>query len=757
MRTSLAVLVVCTSLAFSQTPFSQDSAVSYLKTLSVEIGPRPMGSANERRAMEFALDKFRQFGLQEAYILPMTSFKSILNDRVTNVHSGTAVGVLKGTTDRIILIGGHIDSAGPDIPGANDDGSGSATVIELARVISQQQHEHTFVFCLFGGEELGLQGSKHFVEHFSQLDKIDLMLHIDMANGAEWLLPMFDAHTESAPRWLVRAAYDEFNKLPYRGLYYPLHFYTLNYAFGQSGAGSDHDAFLAKGIPAIDFTSDPNDPIHTPEDNFENFKPSGLKRSGDLVYQLAKRFDKDVPKEKLERYTTIQLGTGGVFIPTWAEYCFLVLSIGVAVFTLWSLRKRRRETDRATRPRFSKTKLFLLALIIQSCVWMSETVVGLFKGVRFPWLSDISGYFVLGFLAGLVGIWISLQLTPRLKLSRDPYRYYLGAFLFFGIILALFAFATPRIMMYPATGLLLLSAAVLVRNPLVRLLLWIASPHMMYRLIFSEAFGLFSHGFPALPAGLGATVAKDGALILFFALWSFPFLLGFSALYVDTPEFTPWISRLRGKPALALGAAAFLFCAIYLTLQPTFSREWRQQIRIEQIMDAAKKQTECFIRSKEYLNGSVLRFGGKDSTLHSKTLEVHLGSFPLADTPWVSVERTVSRSSSDSTSTIDIVAILRMKFRPSSLTINYSPAGGKIIEASSAFALNKTDRSASLAFLNPDSVLVIPLHLIASKADSLHETIEATFTQQAVRVTISHPDASIGSKTIVRASSLIHP
>ncbi|MBI3005317.1 MAG: hypothetical protein HYY49_07850 [Ignavibacteriales bacterium] len=102
--------------ARSQTPFSLDSAASYLRVLSVEIGPRPMGSPNEQKAMDFALKKFKEFGLHEAFLLPMAAVKGDALTGLTNTRSGTAVGILRGATGRIIVIGGHIDSAGPDIP-----------------------------------------------------------------------------------------------------------------------------------------------------------------------------------------------------------------------------------------------------------------------------------------------------------------------------------------------------------------------------------------------------------------------------------------------------------------------------------------------------------------------------------------------------------------------------------------------------------------------------------------------------------------
>ncbi|MEK6565886.1 MAG: hypothetical protein AABZ41_04170, partial [Bacteroidota bacterium] len=123
LHTLCFMLFALPFITLAQTPFSQDSAVAFLKTISVEIGPRPMGSPNERRAMEFAVERFRRFGLQEAYIMPMMSVEGDALARSTNTNSGIAVGVLKGTSERIIVIGGHIDSAGPDIPGTNDDGS----------------------------------------------------------------------------------------------------------------------------------------------------------------------------------------------------------------------------------------------------------------------------------------------------------------------------------------------------------------------------------------------------------------------------------------------------------------------------------------------------------------------------------------------------------------------------------------------------------------------------------------------------------
>src|SRR6185436_3039806 len=176
----LPLIVLLATLAqkvCAQPEFSQANALHHLHTLAVEIGPRPMGSPAERKALEYAVAQFREHGCDTAYIMNMPYSSR------ANTTSGIAVGIRRGATARMIVIGGHIDSAGPEIPGADDDGSGAATVIELSRVLSRRPSQSTLVFCCWGGEEQGLEGSKYFADHFEQIDSVALMLQIDMANG----------------------------------------------------------------------------------------------------------------------------------------------------------------------------------------------------------------------------------------------------------------------------------------------------------------------------------------------------------------------------------------------------------------------------------------------------------------------------------------------------------------------------------------------------------------------------------------------
>src|SRR5688500_15923211 len=102
---------------------------------------------------------------------------------ITNV-----VATLKGTqpesSERIYVVSGHYDSmcnsttdAKCDAPGANDDASGTAAVLEMARVMAKHQFEATIVFMAVAGEEQSLLGSTHFAEQAKQKNwNIDAML-----------------------------------------------------------------------------------------------------------------------------------------------------------------------------------------------------------------------------------------------------------------------------------------------------------------------------------------------------------------------------------------------------------------------------------------------------------------------------------------------------------------------------------------------------------------------------------------------------
>ena len=760
-RKLIALVLLCASISIApgqtQTPFSMDSAAAYLHTISVDIGSRPMGSPNERKAMEFALAKFRQFGLNDAYLMPITEYPGFMGGTPTNTKSGVVVGVLRGATDRIIVLGAHMDSADPDVPGANDDGSGSAVIMELARVLSQRKNESTIVFALFGGEEAGLQGSRYFVEHFPDLHRVALMLQVDMANGSPLLFPTLDAGKRSAPEWLVRASYEEFSKLGHKGLHFPTDFFVFMGSMPGGGVGSDHEPFLEKNIPAIDFTSDARDPIHTPQDNFGNFKVSGLKRSGDLIYKLVERYDGGVPEERTAEYFLYQAGSYPFFVPIWTLWSFIFISLGVSIAALILVRKRREVYGGTARPKIPGLKLFLLMLIIQICVWLSENVVALIKGVRYPWMTDINGYYLLAFFGACIGIWLSLRLAPRLRLRHDPYAYYLRAFVFLVLFVALASISSAKLALYPATALFLLGLAMIVRQPILKLLFWLLSPHFMFRLLFTEAFDFlarFMHAQPEITPLINSVVVLS--FILFFSIWSFPFLLGFAAVYFDSAKDLLWLKVLKQRTSGIVAVGLFVVTVAVLAQESSYSNEWKPSIRIEENFNLDSARGSLAVRSPEYLGGTRIRFAGLDTTIAGKSTEVSFErSLPLPTEPWIQVGRTMQMTRKDSIVTVDLVLHLNMKHRPYKLKVGYSAIGGKLVNASSPLATGVTEGSISLQWASfPDSSLTIPLSFSLAARDSMsvREHLEASFIEapDSVHVEAGQPSSLIRRSYFVR-------
>ena len=143
-------------------------------TLSVQDDPaRGIGAARDYIKSEFDAIAATSGGRMTT---GLDSFVQPVSDRVPTPTTITNVyAVLKGTdptsSDAVYVVGAHYDSrvtdvlnATSDAPGANDDGSGTSAVIELARVMAKHPGQATVVFVAYAGEEQGLYGSNHFAQ-----------------------------------------------------------------------------------------------------------------------------------------------------------------------------------------------------------------------------------------------------------------------------------------------------------------------------------------------------------------------------------------------------------------------------------------------------------------------------------------------------------------------------------------------------------------------------------------------------------------
>ncbi len=623
----LAVVLVLGSLlvpwksARGEEIFSQEKALEHLRYIAETIGPRPLGSPQEKAALTYFAERLAEYGCQVEW-QPVTQGGGELGDNALNSASFNVIGRLPGADKREIIIGAHIDSASPEIPGANDDGSGVATILELARVLNQESPTATLVFVAFCGEESGLIGSKSFVEHYP-LENVALMLQLDMVSDDSPLMLWIDTQKTQTPAWLVTASIDAFHSLGYRNIDYPTFFQSLNNAFG--GAGSDHQPFMEKGIPAIAFVSDVTFPIHTPNDTLEYFEPAGLERSGRLILELVHRFDQGQPEEKAGHYMLVLLGEKPFYIPLQWLRIFVVLSLLIGLAALLNLYRTRKlgvnwEEDKKIKK--SWPKLLIMNLIIIVMMFCALWLMQLVSGQRTPWYAHPGPYIPYVFLFFILGIWLGLQLTRKWRLRKNPFFYFIRASLYLSVLTVL-AWQTsgPRLALYPAAGLLFLSLSCLVPWGWLKGLLWVLAPFWTFRmLVVSEYYEFIMRAsttsFVSLKGFLATTIFWT-ALILFFVFWTMPFLLGFGAAYRSSSGDLLGIKNFRRPFALIPVGILAIGGTFYLKTFPVYEGPWQQEVSITQKL-GVENSTAIEFTSSGYLRGIRADFDGREEILEEK-------------------------------------------------------------------------------------------------------------------------------------------
>src|SRR5438876_3893354 len=197
------------------------------------------------------------------------------------------VAKLKGTQpesiNRVYVVSGHYDSmcssptdAKCDAPGANDDASGTAAVLEMARVMAKYQFDATIIFMTVPGEEQGLLGSTYFAEQAKKNNMdIEAMFTNDIIGSSLGGNGVHDARTvrvfsegvpsnETPEEANTRRSVGGENDAPSRQLarfiketaatYVPQMKVTLVYRRDRYGRGGDHMPFVERGYPAVRFT-----------------------------------------------------------------------------------------------------------------------------------------------------------------------------------------------------------------------------------------------------------------------------------------------------------------------------------------------------------------------------------------------------------------------------------------------------------------------------------------------------------------------
>lgn len=216
----------------------------------------------------------------------------------TGLKTQNVVAVLEGSDpalrNRYIVIGAHFDhlgrssqyamdpSAGDAIRnGADDNASGTAAVMQLARMLSVSRPKHSVVFVNFSGEEEGLLGSQYFVDNSPvPLDSMVAMFNFDMVGRLkDDKLFVYGTGTATELPAIVDSA--NLKIVP-----------ALSIQGGGDGFGSsDHSSFYAKNIPVLHFFTDSHDDYHRATDDVEKINAGGEARVVNLAFDMVKSLD----------------------------------------------------------------------------------------------------------------------------------------------------------------------------------------------------------------------------------------------------------------------------------------------------------------------------------------------------------------------------------------------------------------------------------------------------------------------------------
>ena len=256
----------------------------------VQFSPRDAGTPGGKQAAEHIATRLKSFGIQTQ----INTFTAETPAGKKTMHN--VISRIPGTTDRWIILGSHFDTM-PGIEnfqGANDSGSSTGILLEIARLSAKLQPKVGIIFAFFDGEEGiadyipgdGLHGSRAMAQqlkHTGENKKINAMILLDMVGDEHLHFTVPYNSARNLVKELFTAAYatDCRNRI------------SLSQGFIIT---DDHIPFLEVGIPAIDlidfrFGSTPNrnDYWHTADDNLKNIRAESLEITGKLTLQLLKQ------------------------------------------------------------------------------------------------------------------------------------------------------------------------------------------------------------------------------------------------------------------------------------------------------------------------------------------------------------------------------------------------------------------------------------------------------------------------------------
>jgi len=248
----------------------------------VGFGPHPSGSPAIVQVQEYLLSELKSYGCT----VETDAFSA--DTPAGRVPMRNILVKIPGEKPGIILLGTHYDTKKLDnFVGADDGGSSTALMLELARLLCQQRGKYAVWIAFFDGEEAvkvwsasdSRYGSRQMAARLAisgDLKKIRAFLLADIVGGRT---ARFLRESSSTPA-LVDLIWNTSAKLGYSVVF-------LN---ENTSAEDDHDSFLKRGVPSVDVIGDflNNGYWHTPQDSLDKISPKMLAITGHVILETVK-------------------------------------------------------------------------------------------------------------------------------------------------------------------------------------------------------------------------------------------------------------------------------------------------------------------------------------------------------------------------------------------------------------------------------------------------------------------------------------
>lgn len=265
----------------------------------VGIGPRPPGSEGIHAAQSYIVSQLKGFGCQ----VEEHDFHG--SSPIGDLAMKNIVAKVPGSSPGILLFATHYDTLRmPNFVGADDGGSGTGTMLELARILCARKNSLSVWIVFFDGEEAQGQwtdknsvqwtannstfGSREMAASMAlsgDLNRVKAMILADMIGPSNLKIKK---ETNSTP-WLTQTIWAAASRLGYGNIF-------VNENFAVSG--DDHFSFLRRGVPAydiIDFSVETTY-WHTPQDTLDKVDPRSLEIVGhvllETLHDLEKKFSR---------------------------------------------------------------------------------------------------------------------------------------------------------------------------------------------------------------------------------------------------------------------------------------------------------------------------------------------------------------------------------------------------------------------------------------------------------------------------------